>query len=96
MKKIKLSTYDSSDIHGGIDLDFKQNHLLQFIQLDMPECRYYTFDHELGKLWKNLDQEVKQQEITPPGQENRFLYYFVNLAWDITKDIEIQLSKCRL
>lgn len=71
---------------GVIKLDFTSNRYLNRIRLDMPHCRYYTFAHQPGKYWRNIDEEIIMT------QQERF-FYSVDLAWDVDKKyIEVQLA----
>lgn len=76
---------------GVIDLDFRQSHSLQKIHINMPNCRYYTFDHESGKFWRNINDQIIQTGVTRREQDQN-LRFSINLAWDTTKDIDIQLA----
>lgn len=79
---------------GIIDLDFTTNHLLSNIKLEMTGCKYFTFHHEFGKYWKNMNEQITQTDITM--EDNEDLPYFVNLAWDHTKYVDLQLTGCEL
>jgi hypothetical protein len=78
---------------GYINLDFRRNHHLQHIELDMRQCRYYTFHREFGKIWSDISNQMKQSKEFSQELDNDS-YYFVNLAWDTTKHTDLQLSVC--
>lgn len=91
LKKFDLSTTQGRiRARGKINFDFRKNHSLRFIRINVPNCRYYTFDHEFGKLWRNVNHQIKQEEFTE--EQKKKLPFFVNLAWDTALDIEIQLA----
>lgn len=78
----------------GINLDFRRNRLLQHIQLNMPNCQYYTFHHEFGKYWRDINDEITQEDFA--RSEKKHLLYHVNLAWDASTKINLQLTGCGL
>lgn len=93
MKEFDLSTTQGRiRARDKINFDFRKNHSLRFIRINVPNCRYYNFDHEIGKLWRNVNHEIKQEEFTE--EQEKKLPFFVNLAWDTALDIEIQLAGC--
>lgn len=50
LKRFDLSASEEVYADGAINLDFRENHLLQHIQINMPDCRYYTFYHAFGGI----------------------------------------------
>lgn len=94
LKKFKLIGA-KTNARGVLKLDFRENHLLQHINLDMPNCRYYTFYHEFGKFSRNVNEQIMQDHIITQEQEQD-LSFIVNLAWDTSMDIDIQLAGCGL
>lgn len=57
--------------------------------------QYYTFEHEPGKYWRNVNDEIFLEEV--PLEKKRIRYYYnVNLAWNTTKDIKVELAGCAL
>lgn len=93
LKKIKLEG-SSISARGAINLDFRNHHYLQQIALDMPYCRYYTFHHEFGNLWSGIDNQIRRETLQL--KEEEALPYSVNLAWNTTKNIDVQLAGCEL
>lgn len=90
LKRIKLSTFNIC-VSGVINLDFTRNPLLTHIELDMPNCQYYTFQHEPGKRWRTFNEEMPRDFDFTIAQDST---YVVNLAWDANKYIDLQLSQC--
>lgn len=93
LKKIKLVA-NKIFARGGINVDFRQNSLLRHIEIHMPNCRYYTFHNQFGKYWRSINNQITRDGLTQE-EETKFCYH-VNLAWDITKDINLQLTGCGL
>lgn len=88
LKKLELDTCDIFD-DGGITLDCTRNQSLQQIKLDMPRCQYYKFHHESGNYWRNTNEEIIIDK-----DNFKMRGYFVELAWDTSRNIEVQLSGC--
>lgn len=60
-------------------------------KLNSISSRYYTFGHEFGKYWRAVNDEILhdftlEQEIAFP--------FYVNMAWDTTKKIDVHLAGC--
>lgn len=93
LEKIFL-LYSNIFVPGVINLDLKGHQFLQPDDLNMANCRYYTFDHEPGKYWRNKDQQIMQDALTAKSRQE-FPSHHVNLAWDTTKLIGIRLAGCK-
>lgn len=64
LKCFKLYNFDIGDYsEGAINLDFRENHSLRFVELNMPKCEYYTFHHEFGKYWRDVDDQIRQGDV---------------------------------
>lgn len=76
--------------NGMINLDCRRNSRLQYIKLNMPQCEYYTFGHAFGgNRWRRtLKEEIYETDFIPQQ-------FYVNLAWDPTKNMEVELLGCQ-
>lgn len=79
---------------GALDLDFREHVCMKYIEINMMHCRYYTFHHNPGKLWKNTSTEIFQDNVTEEDQNQ--LPYFINLAWMEENDVKLQLADCKV
>lgn len=93
LKRIKLEDA-FVNARGVINLDYRNNQFLQDVELDFPLWRYYTFHHEPGKFWRNINDRFMQDNFTRKDEDR--LRLCVNLAWDITKNIKMKLTGCEL
>lgn len=80
---------------GSINLDVRGNWSLQRIRLSMPDCRHYVFHYTFGKYWRDVNDQFVMRKALTRYQEGELPYY-VNLAWDTTKNIILKLSGCGL
>lgn len=66
------------DSKGTLCLDFRQHAQLKYIEINMKGCKYYTFHHHPGKKWKNIDEEILEENSNQTIQNYR--PYHINLA----------------
>lgn len=78
---------------GAINLDFRRQLHLKQVKIQRTKCRRYTFYHEFGKCWQNINVPIHQETATL--RQARNAVYHVNLAWDTSNNkIEFELSNC--
>lgn len=94
LKKVELQAGEFYDVTGRLYFDFRENHLLQHIDLDIPKCQYYTFHHEPRKYWRSRNDQIMQLDLT--CEKKKDLPYHVNLAWDTSKFVKLHLAGCGL
>lgn len=70
LKNIVLNA-DEIYARGEMNLDFRENLFLYHIKLNMPDCRYYTFQHEFGRYWRGADEEIKRDTNLTRKQEKK-------------------------
>lgn len=80
---------------GVMNLDFRGNHFLECIKLDMQYCQYYTFHHEFGKYLRNGNEEIRVDEYDWEKQRKRYTFS-VHLAWNTSKTLKLELKGCKL
>lgn len=78
---------------GSINLDFRRHANLKQIKIKQEGCRYYSFYHEFGRYWKNINIPTNQETLTL--DQTKRTPYHLNLAWNTNKNIDIQLSDCK-
>lgn len=79
---------------GALTLDFRQQAYLKHIKLQQANCRYYTFQHEVEKYWKNSGVLTVKQTLTL--EDAKITPYTMHLAWNTdNKNIEIDLPDCK-
>lgn len=59
----------------------------------MRYCKYYAFQHECGMYWRKVNDQIMKHDFD--GGEEMNYFYHVNLAWDTSKNIRVQLSGCK-
>lgn len=92
LNEIRLKGYIAD--RGALNLDFGQHNQLKYIQLDFKGCRYYTFHHHFGKQWKNINEEILEENISEEEYEN--FPYYTNLVWMNDNGVEVQLADCQV
>lgn len=63
LKTIKLEDMGDINARGNINLHFRKNQFLQHIELDMSNCRFYTFYHEFGKRWRRVGDQITMEDV---------------------------------
>lgn len=69
-------------IHGAIGLDFRNQASLKQIKIKHTNCRYYTFYHEYGRYWKNINISITQEMTSK--KHNQHLIILIWLGTLIT------------
>lgn len=93
LKRFELSASNKFSANGNIYLDFRGNLFLRFVKIDLPNCQYYTFHHQFGKYWKNINDQIMQEGFT--RETGGSFSFCVNLAWNTGGNVELQLSESR-
>lgn len=79
---------------GTLSLDFRGNAHMKQIDLYQTNCRYYTFQHESGKCWKNINAPTSKESLT--RDEANTTPYSMHLAWNNeNNNTEIKISDCK-
>lgn len=85
-----------NDVHLG-ELGFSVNND------DDIEGRFMSAEAALSllgvyprKYWRNINQEIMQNDLTLNEKEEEASSYHVTLAWDTTREIDIQLDGCEV
>lgn len=79
--------------HGVLKLDFTTQAYLTQIKIVPSNCRYYTFQHEPGKSWKNINVPTVKETLT--RDEANATPYHMDLAWDTSSiNLEAELTDC--
>lgn len=94
LEKFDLNAEETGDCDGFVNLDFRRQMNLKQIRIKQRNCRYYTFQHDFRKRWKNVNQPTAEEPLR--WEQAIFGAHHTNLAWDSTnKGLDLYLSDCR-
>jgi hypothetical protein len=68
---------------GAFSLGFRHLDQLKEVKFEMRHYKYYIFYHISGRRWSSINKLSTEYDLTAV-QEERYPYYYINLAWKTT------------